>query len=82
MIAAAVGVVVAVVVVDVVVAAAAAAVVVVVVVDVVVAAAVDDDVACKDFNLTCFCFFVCGLHKISLTWYSLSGDLDSRTVPN
>ena len=80
MIAAAVGVVVAVVVVDVV--AAAAAVVVVVVVDVVVAAAVDDDVACKDFNLTCFCFFVCGLHKISLTWYSLSGDLDSRTVPN
>ena len=80
MIAAAVGVVVAVVVVDVV--AAAAAVVVVVVVDVVVAAAVDDDVACKDFNLTCFCFFVCGLHKISLTRYSLSGDLDSRTVPN
>ena len=79
MIAAAVGVVVAVVVVDVV---AAAAGVVVVVVDVVVAAAVDDDVACKDFNLTCFCFFVCGLHKISLTWYSLSGDLDSRTVPN
>ena len=77
MIAAAVGVVVAVVVVDVV-----AAVVVVVVVDVVVAAAVDDDVACKDFNLTCFCFFVCGLHKISLTRYSLSGDLDSRTVPN
>ena len=79
MIAAAVGVVVAVVVVDVV---AAAAVVVVVVVDVVVVVAVDDDVACKDFNLTCFCFFVCGLHKISLTRYSLSGDLDSRTVPN
>ena len=79
MIAAAVGVVVAVVV-DVV--AAAVVVVVVVVVDVVVVAAVDDDVACKDFNLTCFCFFVCGLHKISLTRYSLSGDLDSRTVPN